>query len=539
MRTISTLSNKCSLISQAVFLSLCVRFQIAEIRTENSTALTTCSLAVASFLLGAFVPGRGLLAFTLAVPVLSGLAQTGFLNIRLPIEFTYTALCLGVAGRVLTRVFYKILHRKSSSALIFGPQRSAHSEAKLIGIKSTDLGANCLGHIADADELGRYPRIATEYLSAAIIISLTFQCWTHRHSEGLRFALLNQPSLGFSDPSYFLTASFVWLQGIFYFRLLYSLILTGDEYYYGRRVSKRFLSAYIRLLFVVYTMTMAVFLSIQFVFGIPERWTFSGYQSPYEDISSFGSIAVAVFAFYLASLTKPFFDNLILKGIALVVPFSMLVASWSRAAWLTGGLSLFIFAVFRLSRTCMFSLLATIVAVLALVNASANLPLWRTQPYLSRLVTLVRFENPANKSVERINLYKKASKMVSTRPLIGYGIGSFYLKSVEFGKADDLYRAKPDFSHNFFLQIAAELGVPVAILFLSLIAYAISKGFMVSGEFRLQTGCRLNLNRLACPLTFGLAAYLLTQMTANSLNVYVSHQLFFWFLILAVIATGD
>lgn len=34
-------------------------------------------------------------------------------------------------------------------------------------------------------------------------------------------------------------------------------------------------------------------------------------------------------------------------------------------------------------------------------------------------------------------------------------------------------------------------------------------------------------------VTMALGAYLLTQMTANSLNVYVSNQFFFWFLMAA------
>ena len=35
-------------------------------------------------------------------------------------------------------------------------------------------------------------------------------------------------------------------------------------------------------------------------------------------------------------------------------------------------------------------------------------------------------------------------------------------------------------------------------------------------------------------VTMALTAYLLTQMTANSLNVYVSNQFFFWFLMAAL-----
>lgn len=36
-----------------------------------------------------------------------------------------------------------------------------------------------------------------------------------------------------------------------------------------------------------------------------------------------------------------------------------------------------------------------------------------------------------------------------------------------------------------------------------------------------------------------LVAYLITQMTANALNIYVSNQFFFWFLMAAALCGSD
>ena len=93
--------------------------------------------------------------------------------------------------------------------------------------------------------------------------------------------------------------------------------------------------------------------------------------------------------------------------------------------------------------------------------------------------------------------------------------------------------------------------MPVAALFLALIVFALWKGFRkwkaeseghdgktvrqsngqpVDGSTvgRYHGATEDGLTILG--VTMALTAYLLTQMTANSLNVYVSNQFFFWFL---------
>jgi len=111
--------------------------------------------------------------------------------------------------------------------------------------------------------------------------------------------------------------------------------------------------------------------------------------------------------------------------------------------------------------------------------------------------------------------------------------------SVNYAEPDDPYATKPDFAHNVFLQIAAEEGVPIAALFAGLIAWTLGCGFCTWLRQRAATAKCSADALLILGATLALGAYLQTQMTANSLNVYVSNQFFFWFLMVAILAISE
>jgi O-antigen ligase len=152
-----------------------------------------------------------------------------------------------------------------------------------------------------------------------------------------------------------------------------------------------------------------------------------------------------------------------------------------------------------------------------------------------------------NKSPERIYLYKKAVGMIRELPLTGHGIGSFYLTSVRFSDPGDPNASIPNFSHNFLLQLAAEMGVPIAILFVMFVGYALGLAYRSSNAAirrinvrtipALEVGLRARKNAIFGAM-MALTAYLITQMTANALNIYISNQFFFWFLMSAAIYSG-
>jgi O-antigen ligase len=170
-------------------------------------------------------------------------------------------------------------------------------------------------------------------------------------------------------------------------------------------------------------------------------------------------------------------------------------------------------------------------------------------PYADRFFSLIKPEALSNKSAERIEIYCRAFNMIMDRPLTGHGSGSFYLNSSKFSIVGDHRRllpnihidhfrylkAQPNFAHNFILQFAAELGIPATLLFCGLIGAAWYKGLRITrADLKTKNG-----NRIALALFLALTTYLITQMTANSLNIYVSHQFLFWFLIAALLTLPE
>jgi O-antigen ligase len=159
--------------------------------------------------------------------------------------------------------------------------------------------------------------------------------------------------------------------------------------------------------------------------------------------------------------------------------------------------------------------------------------------YLSRLITLVRFEKLTKKDSGRSYLYQRGLSMVAASPLTGHGIGSFYITGLKYTSSTDPTPEKPDFAHNIFLQVATEQGVPLATLFAGLIGWVLCRG--IRSWCRQETTTNKTSYRALNVLgvTLALGAYLETGMTGNSLNVYVSNQFFFWFLMAAVLAASQ
>jgi hypothetical protein len=59
-------------------------------------------------------------------------------------------------------------------------------------------------------------------------------------------------------------------------------------------------ATWVRPVFAVYGVTMAVFFLIQYIFHIPEGSASAGFQAPYEDISLFSSITDVYLRFFAA-----------------------------------------------------------------------------------------------------------------------------------------------------------------------------------------------------------------------------------------------
>ena len=502
------------------FAVLCLRYLPAVGSESGSLAGPLGLLLVASAGLGAWRPRAALFAFAVAMPLLNGL----------PI--------LGVAGGSPSSVFAALwlgwMARQLFSIAAKAPRGPARSPA-LPGV-----------------------RLATDLLITALLLSLGAQLWRHHPDAQFWTIVYRHAAAGYGDPYYFLNSAFIWLQGLFWFRGLMLTWQSGPwdarEKHTGRtsqgtvssdgetssRRSK--VAGLVRPVFLSAAGFMAGFTLIEYKFSITENWVGVGVFSAYEDIFSFGGLAVGVFVFTVAKITKETWRSLvpqILYGAGLL---GLVIASWSRGIWLAAIIFLLVVAWFRLPRWCTVVLLTMAVVVVGMINLQAQKPSWQNDAYRARLVSLVRIESLAAKSGDRLNLYHKAIGMIRERPHLGHGIGSFYLSSPRYAKTGDPYAEIPNFAHNVFLQIAAEQGVLVAGLFAGLISWTLWRGlrsWQATGgrQAALIPGDRISEDRLTLlGTTLALGVYVQTNLTSNSLNIYASNQFFFWFLMAAVLS---
>ena len=512
------------------FAVLCLRY-IHGVGAENGSLIGPLGLLlVAAAGLGAWRPRTTLFAFAVAMPLLNGL----------PI--------LGVTGGSPSAVFAALwlgwLARQLFSINAQDPKKQAGPPALPTALLASDL------------------------LITALLLSLGAQLWRHHHDAQFWTILLRHTAAGYGDPFYFLHSVFIWLQGLFWFRALLltwqgrprksreensGLVLdrstAGSEQLryaptkdYGQRSRSALIAIKIRLVFLSTAGLTAVFTLGEYKSNLTENWVGVGFLSAYEDMFSFGGFAAAVLIFAVAVLTKKNWGNFSWQILYSAGVMGLVALSWSRGIWLAAGVFLLIVAWFRLPRWCALVFLAMTAVAVGAINLQAKKPAWQNHAYLARLVSLVRIEKLADKSSARLHLYQKGFGMIRERPLVGHGVGSFYLSSPSYAKSGDPHAPTPNFAHNVFLQIAAEQGILVATLFAGLIGWTLWRGvraWQATGgrQAVIIPGSRTSEDRLTLlGTTLALGVYVQTNLTSTSLNIYASNQFFFWFLLAVVLS---
>lgn len=504
-----------------VFGVMCLRYVCASAYEYTSGVWGILTLASLVFGASSFAPFPTLFAFVAALPLLSGLGETALLPMASPPMLVFSSLWLGHQARKIKEL---------------GNRWNRQPESFLGYESRTTI----------------FVRVAVNLIISATTLSAMVQVSRHSNLSFFSIAVWRQPTFGFGDPFYFLGAAFVWLQGLFFFQFLCDSETHINDLRQSRGAGS--ISTWIMPVFLTYTVSIPAFLAFQYFFSIPSGWVADAYFSPFDDISSFGSISVVVFIFGIAVFPKLIARPRILNPIGSVAMLIAVIASYSRAAWLAASLFLLQVCWVRLRRRWAFAVIGSMIGLVLFTNLNADRETWRTNSYLARLVALVRFENPANKDSGRINLYRKAFGMIREHPIAGNLIGSFYLTSPKYAVPDDSFASRPDFAHNVFLQLAAELGVPIALLFAMICGCALFCACSKLHLFRIAVGVPAVQGRpsgrnpvaignvrylILLGTTLALSAYLLTQMTANSLNVYASNQIIFWFLIAAALVPAQ
>ena len=459
------------------------RFIVVALQGDGAVA-TTC-LVAGSFATAILCrPAHTLGVFVASVPILSGLARTGLINSPEPLLIVFSSVLIGLTLKTSTR------------------RRTEPSRPAIPGSPFEQMGLLSIYGVASVVTLSWVGTVVAGNMGPEF-----------RHFP------VSEAVSGFGSPWYFWTSTLIWLAG---------LLLAGELIWSGGLVQK-----WHSPIVVCYIASIACFASIQIATNLPEALPINGVNralsSPYEDIHSLGAISVSVAIGLLASLAFRPMRSAILGAVGSGLMVAVIIGSWSRATWLAGILGLGLIVLSKLGRRWVCVMLAVGGLFTVYANQAANGDAWRSNDYLRRLGSLVRFENPANKDPSRVALYQKAFAMIRARPLAGYGIGSFYLTAIHFAAPDDPLGSTPNFAHNFLLQFAAELGLPATILLLGLVGLALYRGVTL---FRQPAPDRLVVLGVTCALI----CYLLTQLTANAVNIYVSNQFYFWPLVAALLS---
>ncbi len=175
-------------------------------------------------------------------------------------------------------------------------------------------------------------------------------------------------------------------------------------------------------------------------------------------------------ALVLVSLPEAGFPLRLMALYFLGVSAPALYLTQSRSGWLGAaggvGLTLLLLA-WRKSR--MWFALALV--VLPLVGATGGWVAWNALPAVRERMEIV-LRDPEKASSGRLNMWRDAPAMFKSKPVEGFGAGSYVWAYPPFQRHVQAH-LNYDFPHNEFIQVALEYGaVGVALLFAGLLACA-------------------------------------------------------------------
>jgi len=142
--------------------------------------------------------------------------------------------------------------------------------------------------------------------------------------------------------------------------------------------------------------------------------------------------------------------------------------TYSRGTWLAVGVSTIFITIITKSKKLIISgiiLVGLVVLNPSILPESITARIGATfthkQTYLEQSVE----EKVEKSSSDRIIIWKGALKMIQQNPILGFGFGVFPYYIMDYSEIEEQRDA-----HNTYLRIAAEMGIPALLVFLSLIA---------------------------------------------------------------------
>ncbi|MCP4601422.1 MAG: O-antigen ligase family protein [Proteobacteria bacterium] len=358
-----------------------------------------------------------------------------------------------------------------------------------------------------------------DILSGIVMLSLVFTLWPYPGDMVSRRLFLG-PFIGQQDAFYCLDGSFVLLQGLFFFRVMELEIKESTTW---RKVAPiLYLQSAIILFFAMF----------QLIFRTPGfHIKTDSIFSPFDDPHSFGSYMAFLFLFFLACIHKKAKDRWLCVGLACATGL-LFFLSGSRVAWIAGACVGMLFFIRKMKVAHRILLVLALLIPLVFINLFPSLFSKSENRFVQRIDSILVAKNYLkfdwHKVLKgRLIWWDRGLNMVGEHPVTGRGIGSFYSVSPSYaGPEYKKYQNRKENAHNYYLQLAADLGIPALLIFIAILYYTYKAGILSIS----RGGKDKNL---VTGLLLGLGAYLLTMITGHPL-LLSNQQFLFWFILATI-----
>ena len=302
---------------------------------------------------------------------------------------------------------------------------------------------------------------------------------------------------------------------------------------------RKYLSRYSWLYIISFSFVVVYTLIRHSTYGLDNQMMAHRMMQPfYKDHTSYGATLAMLLPVMLALLSnmKKESVNARFLMILLILFYAFAtVFSYTRAAWLSLAVGLFIWLLIRLRIRFMFIILATgaMIAVFLMFQTQIMLRAERNRQQssgkLSEHVESMSNVSTDQSNLERINRWSCALRMWEERPVFGFGPGTYQFKYARFQRSYEKTEISTDFgnrgtAHSEYLGPLAESGLLGMLSFIIIIISIILTGIRVY-----YTARDAYIRRYALGVLIGFITYCVHGFLNNFLDTDKSSALFWGF----------
>ncbi len=319
----------------------------------------------------------------------------------------------------------------------------------------------------------------------------------------------------------------IWFLTSFYLLAIYLFKDTRNIY--------RMLWAYVLPLLIV----IGYAWSRHWIFGLSDRNAAHWVMNPfYRDHTSYGAVlAMLLFPYIGMNLTG---NRSLLRKAAIVavgmVLFVALIFSYTRAAWISIFVALFVWMVVKLRIKFKFLVLAAMfVLFVAYLNQPVIFKMMERNEKESSENLAEHFQSVTNiatdeSNLERLNRWASAFRMFKERPVLGWGPGTYMFQYAPFQHSSQRTSISTNFAdggnaHSEFIGPLAESGFLGMVSFVLIIVAALVTAFSVYRKIE-----KKRLKSLVLAITLGFITYLFHGLLNNFLDTDKASSLFWGFI---------